>query len=481
MGVSIWEGNKADRVATALEAIAVAQAGAIGNGMDVAGFSRLIAMGLGPKAGPVGTSLTTSKETAITVNIANIDGTPGITAATVAEETFTEKVGHSDAGAYEFTYDGAAWHLDGVTVELSQYGINVTGTPISGDEIVVHITAATIALNVLDHDYHTPVNSAIKHTCTVGMRDCYENRQFDAPEALIKVVDGLAAGSHFHITLDHGAYNGGTAQDGVYGGTLGENQAIPAGGYLRHTTMGVYQSSYNTSQITGGKWQAYGTDFAKIGADIATDTGDTSGTDFGTATASTYNGNSAHVNFTQRNAYGDNRLSKSAWLQYANAHGTGWWKQMTEFDFPPASVAGIKGLLTGMDADMLAAMVKVKIRTALPTCDGGGYEDIETYVFPLSMTEVNFGQNNGVYETSFGLDNTLKTVPLAFYNGAVNADRIKALNGAARYWFLRGVHPAIASYVRLVSVDGSLNSSNASGASGLVAAWVIGNPVIQTA
>lgn len=339
-----------------------------------------------------------------------------------------------------------------------------------------------IVMNVLDHDYHTPVNSAIKHTCTIGMRDCYENRQFDAPEALIKVVDGLAAGSHFYITLNHGAYNGSTSQDGVYGGTLGENQAIPAGGYLRHTTMGGYQSSsYTQAQITGGKWRAYGTDFAQIGADIATDTGDTTGTNFGTATAATANGNSEHVNFTTRNAYGDNRLSKSAWLQYANAQGTGWWQQKTEFDFPPASVATLNGLLTGMDADMLASMVKVKIRVALPTCDGGGYEDVETTVFPLSMTEVNLGANNNQYETSWGLDNTLKTGPVAFYKNAANANRIKTLSGTARHWWLRGPYPSHAYNVRYVNTSGALSHNIANNANGLVAAWAIGNPGIQPA
>ena len=479
MGYQIVDGL--DRLADAVESIAIDNAG-ISGGLDIAGFSRLIARGLGAKAGPVGTAITTEKETGIAVTVGTSgSGTAGVTGATVDETTFINHIGHSDPGAYEFTYDGAAWHLNGIAVELSQYGITPAGTPAVDDEIVVHVTATDIALNVLDHDYHSPVNSAIKHTCTVGMRDCFENRQFDAPEALIKVVDGLAAGSHFYITLDHGAYGGGTGQDGTYGGQLGDDQAIPAGGYLRHTTMGVSQSGgYNASQITGGKWIAYDASFNQIGAQIATDTSAT-GTNFGTATASTYQVNSAHVNFTERNAYGCNRIDQSAWLQYANAEGTGWWVQKNEWDFPPANAATIKGFLTGLDPAMKAAMVKTKIRVALPNCDGGGYVDIETYVFPLSMTEVGFGQNNSQYETSWGVDNTLKTTALSFFHGATNADRIKTLNGAARYWFLRGPRPSIACYVRDVYTDGSLSHSSANNANGFVAAWVIGNPVIQTA
>ena len=471
MGVSILEGNKADRMANALEAIAVAQAGGAEN-LDIAGASRLISMGLGSKAVPVGTVIETEKETGISVTIGTSgEGTSGVTGATVAESTFIAKIGHSASGAYEFTYDGAAWHLDGAAVELSQYGITPTGTAAAGDMIVVHVSASAIAMNVLDHDYHTPVNSSIPHTCTIGMRDCFMNLQFDAPEGLIKVVDGLAAGSHFYLTLNKGAYGGVTGQDGIYGGTLAADQAIPAGGYLRHTTMGLYQSGgYNASQITGGKWIAYDANFVQIGAQIATDTGDTTGTNFGTATASTYQGNSEHVNFTERNAYGCNRVDQSAWLQYANAEGTGWWVQKNEWDFPPASVATIKGFLTGLDPVMKAAMVKTKIRVALPNCDGGGFVDVETYVFPLSMTEVGFGNNNGVAETSYGLDNTVITRSLAFYDGATNADRIKTLNGAARDWFLRGPYPSYAYHVRVVNTDGSLSGSSANYASGFVAA-----------
>ena len=451
-----------------------------GGGSSLEQFNRAIINGNGPTFAPVGTALVCEKETSLSVTVGNPGGTAGITGATVVDATFIAAVGHSDPTAYEFTFDGAAWHLDGVTVELSNYGITPTGTPAVDDELVVHVAADEIPMNVLDYDYHTPADPHIQHSCTIGMTNCYQNLAFDAPEGLIKVVDGLTGGSHFYITLDHGTYGGGTGQDGVYGGTLAADQTIPAGGYLRHTTMGVYQSgSYNASQITGGKWIAYDANFNQIGAQIDTDSDDETGTDFGTATAQTANGNSPHVNFTSRNAYGDNRLEYSNWLQFVNASGTGWWVQKTEFDFPPSGIATLKGLLTGLDPVMLKSMMKVKIRVAIPTCDGGGYKDIETKVFPLSMTEVNLGTNNSVYETSFGLDNTLKTTPLAFYTGATNADRIKTLNGSARTWWLRSPDPSYSGTERSINTDGSLNYLGANGAYGLSAAWVIGNPYIN--
>lgn len=353
------------------------------------------------------------------------------------------------------------------------------GTALTCDRTLNDVTEQ-IPMNVLDYDYHTPADPHIQHSCTIGMTNCYQNLAFDAPEALIKVVDGLTGGSHFFITLDHGAYGGGTGQDGIYGGTLAEGQDIPAGGYLRHTTMGVNQSSYNASQITGGKWIAYDTNFQQIGSQIDTDSDDQTGTNFGTATAQTANGNSPHVNFTSRNAYGDNRLEYSNWLQFVNASGTGWWVQKTEFDFPPSGISTLKGLLTGLDPVMLRSMMTVQIRVAIPICDGGGYKDIETKVFPLSMTEVNLGANGSVYETSFGLDDTLKTTPLSFYQGATNADRVKTLNGSARSWWLRSPIPSNSRSVRRIITDGSLYYDGfANYAYGLSAAWVIGNPYIN--
>ena len=420
-----------------------------------------------------------------------VDATAAMTpeqAAQTAQNLGIPTVTNDDNGKVAIVIDGKWAAADAIYGEMGLEAFNrfiaaglgpmaaPVGTALTCEKTVDDVTEQ-IPMNVLDYDYHTPANANIQHSCTIGMTNCYQNFAFDAPEGLIKVVDGLAGGSHYYVTLDHGSYGGGTGQDGVYGGTLAADQTIPAGGYLRHTTMGVYQSSYNASQITNGKWIAYDASFNQIGSQIDTDSGDETGTNFGTATAQTENGNSPHVNFTSRNAYGDNRLEYSNWLQFANASGIGWWVQKTEFDFPPSGIATLKGLLTGLDPVMLRSMMKVKIRTAIPIFDGG-YKDIETKVFPLSMTEVNLGTNNSQYETSFGLDDTLKTTPLAFYTSATNADRIKTLNNAARYWWLRGPYPSYSGVVRSVSTDGSLSSGNANYAIGLSAAWVIGNPYV---
>ena len=75
------------------------------------------------------------KESGVSVTLA----ATGVTAATVDETTFVNKVSSAATAGYEFVYDGAAWHLDGAEVELPEYGVSVTGTPVNGDIVVVHV------------------------------------------------------------------------------------------------------------------------------------------------------------------------------------------------------------------------------------------------------------------------------------------------------------------------------------------------------
>ena len=464
-----------DAIAQALEVIAIAQSKGIDGDIGYDGMAQLVKSGLGAKAFPVGTTINIAKETAVSITVS---GT-GITAATVDEETFINAEHESGSAAYEFKYDGAAWrNAAGQVIELESYGISVTGTAADGDTIIVHETAANIPSTVLDHDYDTPVNPAIPHTLTIAMQNCYENVQFDAAEALIYCPDGLTAGTRYYITADHAAHNGGTDQDGDFGFT--PTQDVPAGGYVRHSVLGVSQSgSYTKAQVLAGKFITYGTDFIQI-EQLATDEG-TEGTYLGKTTANDpayLDSNYTNVNFTQRNANGSNDWETSNLRQYLNAVGTGWWVQKTKWSFPPANVDTLQGFLNGIDPALREHMQTVKKRVATSVADRPGgtplYKDVEDKVFILSQTEVNLGQNNSQYETSWGLDNTLKTTPYAYYVGADNADLVKLLAGSPRHWWLRGPSPASAGGVRHVSTGGSLGDIRAGNGIGLEAACVIG-------
>ena len=78
----------------------------------------------------------------------------GITGASIGTsdvDDFGTAVGNV-TGVYEFAYDGTNWKLNGTTVTLSSYKIEVTGTPVSGDKIFVDYTAASGGWEALGKD-----------------------------------------------------------------------------------------------------------------------------------------------------------------------------------------------------------------------------------------------------------------------------------------------------------------------------------------
>lgn len=79
--------------------------------------------------------------------IATVSGT-GVTAATVTAATFGTQVNHQN-GTYIFTYDTDHWVLAGNTVDITAYGISITGTPEDSDTISVAYTAAVVPVTYI--------------------------------------------------------------------------------------------------------------------------------------------------------------------------------------------------------------------------------------------------------------------------------------------------------------------------------------------
>lgn len=406
-----------------------------------------------------------------------------ITAATVDEDAFIAAIGHSDNAAYEFIYDGAAWHLDGATVELANYGITPTGTPATDDAIVVHVSANYVIFETLGIGNDVPVNPNLDNSISFLTRDVqtYGSIARCAPQALVSVQTAITSGTKAYVVGNHCCYDGTTKQDGNFGFEAPGD--IPAGAKLRHSTLGQYQSdstNYTKAAILAGKWTIYAADYSVLYENVVTIEDDT-GTLLGTVTTSDpqyLENGAAHVNFTQRNSYGSNRAAHAAHNKWLNSDAAGaasgaiasWWTPSDEFDMPIKST--LPGWLHGFDPEFRACLAKVWKRTAKSIADGYGYEDTQELVWVPSMTEMGFGSNNNsIVETSpkgsGGDPNWTGAYPL--YDGATNADRIKYQGSTARYWFLRSPSPSFASSVRRVYAGGSLDSYNASGTSGAVA------------
>ncbi len=249
----------------------------------------------------------------------------GISEATVDMIAFLAAIGDAQTGVYEVIYDGADWRKEDNAINLTTYGITVTGTPQEGDHVVITVTATEQCFDVMDHDTHTPVNPALTHTLPLLLHDIatFGTIPFCPPQLLYYTDVELPAGS-YKFTLDHGAYGGGIDQDGTYMFTT--DVAIPADGGIRHSAVGVYkESGYAKTDITAGKVIIYGPGDAReiVKDNIACSEWDeaTECYDLGTFTARsvTYHTADGKHNFTERCAYGSNRWKTSAARQWLNS------------------------------------------------------------------------------------------------------------------------------------------------------------------
>ena len=447
-----------ERSANALETIAVALSGGEGTIKSYKMLLNLIRGGLIKRWLSVGGQIAVNKESGLSVTV-----TGGVTAATVSEEMFLAATGHAGTAAYEFVFDGAAWHLNDSVVELASYGITVTGTPANGDSVVVHETASEIIFDVVN------INTA-KRAVDLLTRDLlhYSAIPFCPAQALYVVTaerypDGLPVGT-YKVVCNHAAYNGGTAEDGTFCFTT--TQVVPVGGCIRHNKMGQYMAAaadYSKTRVLSGTFTTYNADGVAIESGIATVEGDT-GTLLGTTTACDPQYLvGGEINFTQRQIYGSNRYRYSItkmWLESAAAGAASgaiasWWKRQTKFDIPLRST--MPGFLHGLDPEFVECIAKVTKRTALSIADGYGYEDTEELVWLPSMTEMGYGKNNNVQETVV-FDGAPVDAPFELFDGASNDDRIKTYGGVARYWWLRSPYPSYANYERFVHPSGALYS-----------------------
>ena len=423
----------------------------------------IVRAGLAPHFFHIGDQIIAEKESSITATVGNTEGeTPGISAAAVTAETFIAAIGVVHSADYEFVYDGAEWHFNGEAIQLSTYGIAVTGTPIHGDAVIVHETAAKLVWDVIGIDEETPTDTQFTHSLTLGLHDCFTELQYDNREALFAFPNGLAAGE-YHFTISAQPW---------YAGDVGKTvsftlaSAIPAGGQL------VVNNGYNATMI-GSSISSYANGSAATAIETTSIAESSSGTDLGSVTnALSDDGN---TNSIQRALLGSNNWVESAMRQYLNsaaAAGSVWTPQ-TKFDRPPAWVANTPGFLNNVDPEFVSVLGRVNKITALNTVtDGGSKETKPEKVFLLSRSEVYAGD-----EVTGG-----EGAPYSYYKSysdlnapgtGADENRIKYRNGAAKYWWLRSPYASYAYVVRGVYPSGTLSNHYAANTSGVAPACVI--------
>lgn len=171
-------------------------------------------------------------------------------------------------------------------------------------------------------------------------------------------------------------------------------------------------------------------------------------------------------NNSTRVSSGNNRYSLSNIDQWLNSDGAKneWYVKSHIFDTCVSTLAGKNGFLRNIDPDFKAALLPVKIRTALSNTDGGGSEIIARRCFLRSMTEV--------YGTA--VNNVMEGEQLGYYVGTGNSEKIKLLNGTASTWWLRSPNFSSANSVYYVQASGASINYTALSAFGVSPAFALG-------
>lgn len=82
-----------------------------------------------------------------TATVTKIDDSHSLSAS-VNASTFAQQAVYS--GEYVFTFDGANWTLSDSTVNMTSYGITVTGTPAEGDIVTVNFSASESTIDTIE-------------------------------------------------------------------------------------------------------------------------------------------------------------------------------------------------------------------------------------------------------------------------------------------------------------------------------------------
>lgn len=136
------------------------------------------------------------------------------------------------SGEYEFTYDGSDWKLGGSTVDLTNYGITVTGTPVSGDEIDVHY---------VKEDFGTIENATPTSFKSIGFN------LYNHTTGFARVV-GSEDGQWYNIKGTYTKIEFSTSQTGTFEEITPENYTV--GSYSTNSGFPIYQDGF--IKVTGG-------------------------------------------------------------------------------------------------------------------------------------------------------------------------------------------------------------------------------------
>lgn len=308
---------------------------------------------------PIGTEITVNGVTqGISTSQGNVNGasSAGVTGVSVNAATYSKKTG-GQTGTNAFYYDGSSWRLGSQTgqwVNLTDYGITVQGTPVSGDYITVTVPTSSIVLRVAAYDHYEPANPNVKHTVAFETKDCIkDNQQFSSDsEFQIAVTKKEMPAGKYKFEIYNAFYVGGNSDlsggsrpqaNGTYVFTT--TKAIPVGGGITFNYLGGWNGD-GGDQAWAVQWcrpTTYGADRETVlESDIAltvySASTDSDAADLGTLSNTYYEGKTYQSefgfnNFAPRFKKYDNDWETSATRQWLNADkpAGAWYKWRSIF------------------------------------------------------------------------------------------------------------------------------------------------------
>lgn len=427
LGAKVYKEEQAKLRSTLLSALMGINVPTNDSSMTFAKIKAIVNNGVAKNYFQVGDQITVEKENSILV-------TPSNNSLSIAfvEATFLSKEHEAGNKDYVFSFNGIAWIDEKSNViNLSEYGMTITGTPVVGDTITVHETA-----NELVFDIAHVENDKL----TLVMHDAFISMQFDAQEAKWAAADG---------------------------------SQLPAGKYKISSTLAFVatQPFYcarpsNTTLSTSVTVTTYGANRATVESGLAI-VADVTNCD-GDLTAS------GCENHNDRVSYGSNNYLESAIRQYINGTGAGWWSPQTKWDLRPSNHAGVP-FKHGIDPAFLDILSTPEDLIWKDNTNGTygntGSHSITDKFFLLCSKDVNFSTDAD--ESSNALDLFKGGLAAADNSTDQNNLRKKIVGSGYGYWWLRTAYRGYVNSAVIVGATGDRNGYNANYTGGVVPACVI--------
>lgn len=319
-----------------------------------------------------------------------------------------------------------------------------------GDQLVCQKGSTNITWDIIGFDHDTPVDQQLTHSMTLQLHDCLPSTmQYDAPEALYYVENGLAAGTYnFTIQDDYDTEHGGGK---TYQFTLSND--VPVGGQL------TFGWSLN-AQAADSKITSYASASSTTPIEQVSVTEGNSGTSLGTT-----DGNSININHINRIRFGSDNPAQCALRQFLNSDSVAGsvWTPQNIYDRPPTWNADTAGFMSDLDSDFLEVIGAAhKITCLNNVTDGGGSVVLDDKFFLLSRSEVYGGKEVNSVDEGEPYPYYSDYSDLSAAGTGDDSNRIKYISNTAQIWYLRTPVSSANYRVRYVTATGAVNYNRAS-------------------